>query len=200
MNRLIDQNFQIQLPSVEAVLVDRDGVVNENRSDHVKNWAEFKFLPEAKPSLQRLRSAGLKLGLVTNQAIVERGIVDRSLVESIHDKMQQALALESAQFHSIQYCPHRPESNCDCRKPKPGLAIAAINELQADPSKTCIVGDTYGDAISGLTAGCTYAILIPSTRDPGDYNELPLEYRERVVSLPSFEEATSSILKSMEKS
>ena len=185
---------------MEAVLVDRDGVVNENRSDHVKNWAEFKFLPEAKFSLHRLRSAGLKLGLVTNQAVIERAIVDRSQIETIHANMQQALALELAQFHSIHYCPHRPESNCECRKPKPGLALAAINELQVDASNTCIIGDTYGDAISGLVAGCIYAILIPSTRDPGDYNELPLEYHERVVSLPSFEEATNAILKSMEKS
>jgi len=147
-----------------------------------------------------LRNAGLKLGLVTNQAVIERGIVDRSQIESIHDNMQQALGSAGAQFHSIQLCPHRPESNCECRKPKPGLALAAINELQVDASKTCIIGDTYGDAISGLAAGCIYAVLIPSTRDPGDYNELPLEYRERVVSLPSFQEATNSILKSMEQS
>lgn len=181
------------------MLLDRDGVINENRVDHVKSWDEFKFLPGSIRSLSRLRLAGLKLGLITNQAVIERGIVEQDEVDLIHSNMQERLMKESAQFDRINYCPHRPESNCDCRKPRPGLAASTIQALQVLPENTCIIGDTYGDAMAGLAAGCAYAIRIPSTREPGDYNELPDRYRERVIEFPSLEKATDSILISVEQ-
>jgi D-glycero-D-manno-heptose 1,7-bisphosphate phosphatase len=140
----------------------------------------------------------LKLSLVTNQAVIERGIVEQSQVEMIHSKMQAVLAQESADFHSIHFCPHKPESHCNCRKPEPGLAKAALSALCIDSNKTCIIGDTYADAITGLTAGCSYAILIPSTREPGNYEDLPLDFRDKVIKCSSFVEATNSIIESLE--
>ncbi len=187
----------MRLPVVEAVLLDRDGVVNENRVDHVKQWSEFNFLPGSQSSLRRLRSAGLKLGLVTNQAVVERKIVEQSQVEMIHSKMQAALALRSAEFHTIHYCPHKPESRCSCRKPEPGLAHAAIKALSVDPNKTCIIGDTYADAIMGLSAGCSYAIVIPSTRAPGSYDDVPPKFQDKVKHYSTLAKATDSIIESI---
>jgi D-glycero-D-manno-heptose 1,7-bisphosphate phosphatase len=171
-------------------------VVNENRANHVKKWDEFKFLPGSVSSLRKLRESGLKLALVTNQANIGRGVMTRTTIENIHANMQAVLTENSAQFDTIQYCPHKPESNCSCRKPKPGLASAAIAELQIDPDQTCIIGDTYGDAVSGLVAGCSFAILVPSTRNPGDPDELPQKYRDKLIKYPSFAKATDAILQS----
>jgi D-glycero-D-manno-heptose 1,7-bisphosphate phosphatase len=134
---------------------------------------------------------------VTNQAVIERKIVEKSQVDMIHAKMQAVLAQDSAEFHSIHYCPHKPESKCICRKPGPGLAYAAITELRVESNKTCIIGDTYADAITGISAGCSYAIVIPSTREPGDYESLPPNFRAKVFSCSSLVEATNVIIESL---
>ena len=182
------------LPAVKAVFVDRDGVVNDNRQDHVKTWQEFRFRPDAISSLQKLRKSGVKLAVVTNQANIDRGVVTRATIDLIHSNMQNVLSADSAQFDTIQYCPHKPEALCECRKPKPGLIIAAAEALVVELAESCIVGDTYSDAMAGLSAGCSYAVLIPSTRDPGSHTELPEKFRNRVVKYSSFAEATNHIL------
>lgn len=111
--------------------------------------------------------------------------------------MQAELAEDSAEFDTLHYCPHKPESRCSCRKPGPGLAYAAIEQLGVAAENTCIIGDTYADAITGLSAGCRYAIVIPSTRDMGSYDDLPIVFRENTFNYPSFNEATKAILASV---
>lgn len=182
------------------MLIDRDGVVNQNREDHVKTWEEFRFLPGVHTNLARLRAAGLKLSLVTNQAIVERGIVSKDQVDEIHGKMQHDLSSSSAEFDSIHYCPHKPESNCDCRKPRTGLAIEAIEQLGIPASRSCIVGDTYSDAATGLHAGCSYAILVPSNRDPGTIDVVAKTLQSRVLRCSSLTEVVDLIAGSVETS
>src|SRR5581483_7374460 len=72
---------------VKAVFLDRDGVINENRPDHVKSWAEFRFLPGALEAIARLSRAGVKVFVITNQAVVNRGIVSPHTVDSINERM-----------------------------------------------------------------------------------------------------------------
>jgi D-glycero-D-manno-heptose 1,7-bisphosphate phosphatase len=108
---------------MKAVVIDRDGVINENRPDHVKSWAEFRFLPGARGAVARLAEAGLPAFVITNQAIVNRGLVARKTVDAINDRMAREIERQGGHIDAVAYCPHRPEEGCRCRKPHPGLLL-----------------------------------------------------------------------------
>ena len=106
-----------------AVFLDRDGVINENRDDHVKSWREFRFLPGAPEALARLASAGVRVFVVTNQAIINRGVLSRAAVEELNERMMREVRSRGGLIEAVACCPHRPEEGCDCRKPGAGLLI-----------------------------------------------------------------------------
>src|SRR5579859_3809461 len=106
---------------MSTVFLDRDGVINYNRADHVKSWSEFEFLPGSLQALASLRKANYRVFVVTNQAVINRGIVDQAVVEHIHMQMLEHISRAGGRIEAVLYCPHRPEENCFCRKPLPGL-------------------------------------------------------------------------------
>src|SRR5262245_42634607 len=126
---------------MRAIFLDRDGVICENRSDHVKSWAEFKFLPGAKNGLATLSRLGLPIIVVTNQAVIGRGIISADVVEDIHQRMLAEITAWGGRIDRVIYCPHRPEDECLCRKPKPGMLLQAAQELNLDLSQSYLVGD-----------------------------------------------------------
>ncbi len=145
---------------MRAVFLDRDGVICENRPDHVKNWDEFEFLPGAKNSLAALSRLGLAVVVVTNQAVIGRGIVPASTVDAIHQRMMDEVATFGGRIDRIVYCPHRPEENCGCRKPKAGMLLQVANEMEIDLGHSYMVGDAASDLLAGQRAGCrTFMVL-----------------------------------------
>lgn len=148
---------------MKAVFLDRDGVINENRSDHVKNWSEFNFLPGAPEALARLARAGMKAFVVTNQAIVNRGMVSKDAVDRINQRMVQEIELRGGRIEAVAYCPHRPEERCGCRKPEPGLLLDLARRHEVDLTESVIIGDALNDVEAGLAAGCA-AILVLTGR------------------------------------
>jgi D-glycero-D-manno-heptose 1,7-bisphosphate phosphatase len=145
---------------MRAVFLDRDGVICENRPDHVKNWDEFQFLPGAKNSLAALSRLGLAVVVVTNQAVIGRGIVPASTVDDIHRRMMAEVATFGGRIDRVVYCPHRPEENCGCRKPKAGMLLQVANEMGIDLSRSYMIGDAASDLLAGQLAGCrTFMVL-----------------------------------------
>src|SRR5690242_12788192 len=110
---------------MKTVFLDRDGVICYNRSDHVKSWAEFRLLPGALPALARLTQAGCRVVVITNQAVINRGQMTAAQVEDIHQRMVAAVAAAGGHIDLVIYCPHRPDEGCACRKPRPGMVLAA---------------------------------------------------------------------------
>src|SRR5690349_15225055 len=102
-----------------TVFVDRDGVINANRVDHVTSWETFKFLPGALDALRLLTRAGIRLAIITNQAIINRGVVPRAVLDDIHRRMLAQIELAGGQIDAVEVCPHRPDELCACRKPEP---------------------------------------------------------------------------------
>lgn len=145
---------------MRAIFLDRDGVICYNRSDYVKSWQEFRFLPGAKQSLVALGRLGFAIVVVTNQSAVGRGIVKAATVEEIHRRMVAELASYGARVDRIFYCPHHPEAECNCRKPKPGLLVKAADEMGIDLSQSYMIGDAASDLIAGQTAGCRSILLL----------------------------------------
>ena len=148
---------------MRAIFLDRDGVICENRSDYVKSWREFKFLPGAKQSLAALRYLGLPIVIVTNQSAIGRGIVSADVVEDVHYRMSAEIQAYGGLITGVYYCPHHPEDRCDCRKPQPGMLLQAADALKIDLSQSYMVGDAATDLIAGQQAGC-HPILVLTGR------------------------------------
>jgi len=142
-----------------TVFLDRDGVLVRNRSDYVKGWHEVEIVPGAFAALARLRTAGARILVATNQSAVGRGIVRRETVDDIHDRLARIARAHGGPIDGFFVCPHRPEDGCECRKPKPGLLMQAQRERGLDLSAAFMVGDQASDALAALAAGCTPIVL-----------------------------------------
>jgi D-glycero-D-manno-heptose 1,7-bisphosphate phosphatase len=139
---------------IRAIFLDRDGVIGENRDDHVKSWEEFRFLPGALDALRWLRLAGFRTFVVTNQAIVNRGISSAQVVEEIHNRMSLCVAWHGGRIDDIRYCPHDYEEHCECRKPQPGMLRQLAEHWDVDLSRSYMVGDAWTDIAAGRAVNC----------------------------------------------
>jgi D-glycero-D-manno-heptose 1,7-bisphosphate phosphatase len=145
---------------MRAVFIDRDGVINENRPDHVKSWAEFRFLPGALEAVARLARAGLPAFVITNQAIVNRGLVAPETVDQINSRMAREIEARGGRIDAVAYCPHRPEEGCDCRKPRPGLLLDLAERFGIDLEESVFIGDALSDVEAGQACGCGTILVL----------------------------------------
>lgn len=139
---------------MRAIFLDRDGVICENRSDHVKSWQEFRFIPRAKTSLAALSRLDLPIIVVTNQAAINRGLTTASAVEEIHQHMVAEVEAYGGRIDRVIYCPHRPEEVCGCRKPEPGMFQQVAQEMNIELSGSYMVGDAITDLMAAQQVGC----------------------------------------------
>jgi D-glycero-D-manno-heptose 1,7-bisphosphate phosphatase len=138
---------------VTTIFLDRDGVINENRSDYVKSWNEFRFLPESLEAIAKLTQAGYRIVVCTNQAGVARGLISLETLEDIHRRMRAEVVHAGGSIEAIYYCPHAKDANCACRKPRPGMLLRAHDELHIDLSESILIGDSITDVRAGQAAG-----------------------------------------------
>jgi len=145
---------------LRAVFIDRDGVICHNRADYVKNWEEFTFLPGVLTALARLAASDLVVVVVTNQSAINRGQVAGAVVDDIHRRMVAAVEAAGGRVDAVYICPHRPDEDCPCRKPRPGLLQQAAVELGLDLTRSFVIGDAWEDIQAALAAGCQpYLVL-----------------------------------------
>jgi D-glycero-D-manno-heptose 1,7-bisphosphate phosphatase len=138
-----------------AIFIDRDGVINLLRpSDYVLDWSQFVFMPGIREALKQLASLGLSMIVISNQAAVGKGLLDTAGLEEITSKMYQELAHDGTFLTAAYYCPHRPDENCPCRKPKPALLQAAAADLNIDLTRSVFIGDSDTDVEAAHAAGC----------------------------------------------
>ena len=124
-----------------AVFLDRDGVINKKISGgYVTDWRQFHFLPGIVETIANLASLGKPMIVVSNQAAVEKQLLDRSMLEQITRRFVGALRERGARIDAVYYCPHTPEMNCHCRKPKPGLLEEAAQDWSLDLNSSVLVG------------------------------------------------------------
>jgi D-glycero-D-manno-heptose 1,7-bisphosphate phosphatase len=137
-----------------VLFLDRDGVICRDRADYVKSWEEFRFIPGVKAALRALREAGITVLIITNQSVINRGIVTREALDSLHRKMIRDIARAGGEISGIYYCPHRPDEGCDCRKPGTALLKQAARDHRLNLKKCVFVGDTLKDLEAGKGIGC----------------------------------------------
>jgi D-glycero-D-manno-heptose 1,7-bisphosphate phosphatase len=144
------------LKPARIVFLDRDGVINRALEHEAKPYPprtleEFEILPEVPSACAKLKAAGFLLVVATNQPDVGRGTLDKSVVESIHARMMARLPIDRVE---VCYHPGQGQSQCDCRKPRPGMLVQAARELNADLAQCWMVGDRWRDVDCGHAAGC----------------------------------------------
>lgn len=153
---------------MKAVFLDRDGVICRNRDDHVKSWDEFQFLPDAKASIARLTEAGLPVIVISNQAVVNRGLASASTVEDIHRRMNAEVEAHGGRIARVYYCPHRPDEGCACRKPRSGMLLQAAQEMGIDLASSYLIGDALTDIQAAQAVGVK-AYMVLTGRGIGQY-------------------------------
>ncbi len=138
------------------IFLDRDGTINVEKPNYIQRWSEFRFLPGALEALRLLKENGFKVFVVTNQSCIARNIVDEETVRDIHRRMVEEVEKSGGGIDGVCHCPHAPEvSECECRKPKPGLYLRIAREFGFDPSDAWAVGDDARDLkpVRGLGGG-----------------------------------------------
>jgi D-glycero-D-manno-heptose 1,7-bisphosphate phosphatase len=144
-----------------AVFLDRDGVINRALERGGFPYAptslgEFEIYPEVPEACAKLKAAGFLLVVATNQPDVGRGTLEKSVVEKIHAHMTAQLPIDRVE---VCYHPGKGASECDCRKPKPGMLLRAARELNIDLARSWMVGDRWRDIDCGHAAGCRTILI-----------------------------------------
>ncbi len=152
-----------------AVFLDRDGTMNKD-VPYCHRPEDFELFPTTARAIKRLNESGYKVIVITNQSGVARGYFTEATLGRIHQKMLSQLAEEGARVDDIYYCPHHPDDNCECRKPKPKMVLKAVKEHDIDLRQSFMVGDKPLDIQLGKSAGCR-TVLVPS--DPGEVDAQP---------------------------
>ena len=147
-----------------AIFLDRDGVIVENRDEYIRSWEDVHFLPGAFQTLSQAKSAPFRFVIVTNQSAVGRGLVDPQVAEAINRRVVATIRSAGGRIDGVYMCPHPPEQECDCRKPKPGLLLQAARELEIDLGASVLIGDALTDILAGRAAGVGEVELVLTGR------------------------------------
>jgi D-glycero-D-manno-heptose 1,7-bisphosphate phosphatase len=142
------------------VILDRDGVINEDSDAYIKSLDEWRPLPHSIDAIARLSRAGWQVAIATNQSGIGRGYYDLSTMHAIHRHLLGLVDSAGGHIAMIAYCPHRPDDGCDCRKPKPGMLLQIQRSLGFESlENSWMVGDSLRDIQAGQAAGCLTALV-----------------------------------------
>ena len=119
---------------MKLVILDRDGVINQDSDDYIKSLDEWIPIPGAIEAIARLSKAGWTVAVATNQSGLARGYYDSATLESMHQRLRQLVVEQGGEVGLIVHCPHGPNDGCTCRKPKPGMLLGIFVGSVAQPS------------------------------------------------------------------
>lgn len=156
----------------KLIILDRDGVINEDSDDYVKSVDEWIPIPGSIEAIAELSKAGYTVAVATNQSGIGRGLFGLDDLEAMHEKFISLVEELGGEVDGIFYCPHAPEDNCHCRKPKPGLIEAIESEFNVPVAGCFIVGDSQRDLEAGFIKGCV-PILVKTGKGLKSLQSLP---------------------------
>ena len=129
----------------KMVILDRDGVINHAAEDDIISVDDWDPISGSIEAISRLKKAGYLVTIASNQSGIARGLYDETTLQAMHAKLNKLLEARGVAIDGIFVCPHGPEANCICRKPKPGLLFQIARKFSIDLSKTPLVGDNISD-------------------------------------------------------
>ena len=186
-------------PAAPPVFLDRDGVINENNVDYVRRLEQWIPIPGSIQAIARLNLAGHRVFVVSNQSAIAREYTTVEEVERINDRMLAAVASEGERIDAVYYCPHHPDEDCSCRKPRTGMVDRAREEHDLPSGgRGYLVGDAASDMELASRAGLTGVLVLTGRganqlekmREAGEPTEIVPAYVAR-----NLEEAVDWILR-----
>jgi D-glycero-D-manno-heptose 1,7-bisphosphate phosphatase len=145
---------------MKLVILDRDGVINVDSDQFIKNPEEWKPIPGSLEAIARLSHSGFHVVVATNQSGVGRGLFDMAMLNAIHDKMYRALGQYGGRIDAVFYCPCAADHNCDCRKPKPGMFHEIAQRFGMELAGVPSIGDSLRDLQAAHAAGAQPILVL----------------------------------------
>jgi D-glycero-D-manno-heptose 1,7-bisphosphate phosphatase len=183
----------------KLIILDRDGVINQDSPEFIKSPAEWQPIPNSLEAIAKLNKAGFIVTVATNQSGIGRGLFTPQQLALIHEKMKTELNKVGGHLEGIYICPHQPET-CECRKPKPGLLNQILQDFSVNPLQTpvCVLGDSLRDLEAAKAASCIPMLVLTGNGEktrkdlPDAFKTIPVfnNLAEAVTTLINDEEIT----------
>ena len=170
---------QIELKRVPALFLDRDGIINIDKG-HVCKIKDFEFTPFIFDLARKYQEQGFKLVIVTNQAGIAKGMYTVKDYKILNEYMLNEFKKRGIDISGTYYCPHKDEDNCECRKPKPGMFLDAIHDLNIDVDMSVAFGDKMSDLKAAHAAGINELYFVKT-----QYEESPVDFKYQIFNFPS---------------
>jgi D-glycero-D-manno-heptose 1,7-bisphosphate phosphatase len=139
----------------KLIILDRDGVINQDSDDYIKSPAEWIPIPGSLEAITRLSNEGFNVVVATNQSAVARKLIDINTLIEIHNKMHQMVEDMGGHISAVFFCPHGPKDDCSCRKPRPGLLLDIAHRYGTDLAHVPSIGDSLRDIQASISAGAS---------------------------------------------
>jgi D-glycero-D-manno-heptose 1,7-bisphosphate phosphatase len=144
----------------KVVFLDRDGVINYDSLNYIKNLDEFILIPGSLSAISKLSRQGYAVFIITNQSAIARKLADITIINDLHQYLRESVHNAGGHIDGIYFCPHHPDQGCHCRKPRTGLIDQAVAENAIDIGSSVMVGDKLTDIECAKRAGCKRAYLV----------------------------------------
>jgi D-glycero-D-manno-heptose 1,7-bisphosphate phosphatase len=167
---------------MNLIILDRDGVINYDSEQFIKSPDEWRPIPGSLEAIARLTQSGYRIVIATNQSGLGRALFDMGDLNAIHEKMLKAITAVGGHISAIFYCPHSADSNCRCRKPKPGMFHDIAERFNTDLTGVPAIGDSLRDLKAATAAGCQPILVLTGkgegTRKEGNLPPGTLEFAD----------------------
>ena len=170
------------------IILDRDGVINFDSEAYIKSPEEWIPIPGSLEAIALLSQQGYQVHVATNQSGIARHYYDLATLERIHQKMHAGVQALGGKIDFIAFCPHGPDSPCNCRKPKPGLFLQCLEHAQVSPEQTLTIGDSKRDLDAAEAADCTSWLVLT-----GNGQKTKQEHERLGINIPCFETLQAAI-------
>ena len=157
---ILGDSMEGAAPSSRLVILDRDGVINEDSADFIKSPDEWIAIPGSLEAIARLTHAGYRVLVITNQSGVGRGLFDIEVLTSIHEKMHRSVGEAGGVIEAVFFCPHSPRESCSCRKPRAGLFRELASRLHMDLTDVPSIGDSLRDIQASRAVGAQPVLVL----------------------------------------
>ncbi len=145
---------------MKIIILDRDGVINEVRdNDVIKNQDDFIPIEGSYDAISRLCQQDYRVIVITNQSGIARGLITIDEVNAVHQHMQQTVASVGGRIDAVLFCPHKPDDDCNCRKPRPGMLHSLMERLDIELNGVYLIGDSLRDVQTAMVVGATPVLV-----------------------------------------
>jgi len=178
--------------NTRLVILDRDGVINEDRDDYVKSVDEWIAIPGSIEAIAKLTKTGYTVVVATNQSGLSRGLFDLDELEAMNDKLCRSVESLGGEIAGVFYCPHHPDDNCECRKPRTGLLDAIEDTLGLSVTGAPFIGDSLRDLQAAESKKCL-PVLVKTGKGERTLGQ-PMKINSQIKIFDNLADAADAII------